>query len=58
VIRSKIIYFVVQVAQCPENKNSLKFRVKPRALEDSVTVELEIDCDCSCEQPGSQVKSY
>lgn len=49
-------YFVVQVVQCPEDKNSVTFQIKPRALEDSITVELKIDCDCSCEQPGSEVK--
>ena len=41
--------------QCPEDHNNLIFQIKPRALEESVTVELEVDCDCSCEQPGSEV---
>ncbi|KDR08103.1 integrin beta-PS-like isoform X2 [Zootermopsis nevadensis] len=44
----------IKVLQCPENKNSVTFNIKPRALEDSITVELEIDCDCACEQPGSE----
>jgi hypothetical protein len=43
------------VLQCPENHNNLIFQIKPRALEESVTVELEVDCDCSCEEPGSEV---
>jgi hypothetical protein len=43
------------VLQCPENHDNLIFQIKPRALEESVTVELEVDCDCSCEQPGSEV---
>jgi len=43
------------VLQCPEKHNNLIFHIKPRALEESVTVELEVDCDCSCEQHGSEV---
>lgn len=44
----------IKVLQCPENPDNLVFEIKPRALEESVTVELEVDCDCSCEQPGSE----
>jgi hypothetical protein len=43
------------VLQCPENGSRLTFQIKPRALEDSITVELEVDCNCSCEQAGSEV---
>jgi hypothetical protein len=43
------------VLQCPENGSRLTFQIKPRALEDSITVDLEVDCNCSCEQAGSEV---
>ncbi|GFG32528.1 hypothetical protein Cfor_01174 [Coptotermes formosanus] len=44
----------IKVLQCPENPNNLVFHIKPRALEDNITVEVEVDCTCSCEQPGSE----
>ncbi|KOC68093.1 Integrin beta-PS [Habropoda laboriosa] len=45
---------VLQVTECPENPKEWRksMQIKPRGINESLTIEVEIVCDCPCERPG------
>ncbi|CAK9831191.1 Integrin beta-PS [Anthophora retusa] len=45
---------VLQATECPENPNEWQksMQIKPRGINESLTIEVNITCDCPCERPG------
>ncbi|XP_077255158.1 integrin beta-PS isoform X1 [Temnothorax americanus] len=45
---------VLKVVECPKNSKDWHqtMEIKPRGLNESLTIDLEIICDCPCENPG------
>ncbi|KAK1136188.1 hypothetical protein K0M31_000753 [Melipona bicolor] len=44
----------LQASECPTNPNEWQtsMQIKPRGINESLTIELSIICDCPCERPG------
>ncbi|KYQ55161.1 Integrin beta-PS [Trachymyrmex zeteki] len=45
---------VLKVVECPKDPKDWHqtMEIKPRGLNESLTIDLEIICDCPCEKPG------
>ncbi|XP_032670659.1 integrin beta-PS-like isoform X2 [Odontomachus brunneus] len=46
---------VLKVTECPANPKDWKqtVHIKPRDLNETLTIDVEIICDCPCERPGN-----
>ncbi|KAM0732640.1 Integrin beta-PS [Formica fusca] len=45
---------VIKIVECPKDPKDWQqtVEIKPRGLNESLTIDIEIICDCPCEKPG------